>query len=142
MLQWISGLVLAVGIGAISQYRLHTLRAELSIARAESRAAQQSNHAREGVIHTLQATVQQQNTAMQRLQSTQEAIRTTYSEREDNLRRVYDTNIVQAWAATPLPVDLVRLRTHGPYTSAVDYFPQLPACASLPVTREHAQNKR
>jgi LysB family phage lysis regulatory protein len=141
-MSWIYALVLALGFGAVSQYQLHTLRADLAIAHAEARAAQQSNTAREGVIHTLQESAQQQNKAIQRLQSTQEAIRTTYSEREENIRRAYDTDVLQAWAATPLPVDIVRLRTHGPYTSAADYFPQLPACASLPVTRKYSKNER
>ncbi len=132
---WIYGLVLTLGFAAVSQYQLHTLRADLAVARADARTAQQSNSAREEVIHTLQDTAQQQNKAIQRLQSTQEAIRTTYHEREENIRRAYETDILQAWATTPLPMDIVRLRTHGPYIRAADYFPQLPACASLPPSR-------
>ncbi len=73
---WMYSLLLALGVGAVSQYQLHTLRADLAVARAEARTAQQSNSAREGVIQTLQKTTQYHSTALQRLQSMKEAIHT------------------------------------------------------------------
>ncbi len=141
-MRWSLGLVLALGVSAISQCQLTTLRADLMVAKEGIRAAQQSTQARDALIHTLQEHAERQNHAVQRLQSTQEAIRSTYTQREDTIRRSYEKGDNQTWAITHLPDSIIRLRTHGPYTHAAAYFPSLPTCAPLPLARESSTDQR
>lgn len=96
-------------------------------------AEQQKNTALTQDVKDKDATIQQLQEAeannkkrLAKLQTENQRIGVTLAERETLLERLHhDDPQVQAWADTPLPDAIVRLRQHAAATGASDYHPEL-----------------
>lgn len=127
-------LLAVVGFSAYTYTRYLQLKAEV----AESAAAQASKGLadRDATILTLRALSAAQSRLASSLDGERTALQQLASTREIQMRKLQDENTeIRAWAAVAIPVDVVRLRDHGPITGAASYRQLLSEGATLQSAR-------
>ena len=129
------GILLAgVAFGAYSYTRYLTVKAEM----AEQTAVQarQAIADRDATITQLRALSAAQARFTAQLGQERDGIRGALNSREIQMRKLQDENAnIRAWAAGPVPGDVVRLRDHGTLSGAAAYRQFLSGSAALPAAR-------
>lgn len=127
-------LLAAVAFGAYTYTRYLQLQAEV----AESAAAQarQGIADRDATILTLRTLGAAQSRLAASLDGQKTALQQLATTREIQMRKLQDENAeIRAWAAVPVPADVVRLRDHGTLTGAASYRQLLSQGAALQPAR-------
>jgi LysB family phage lysis regulatory protein len=122
---------------------VRALRAELAGARHELDGIQQNVADRDDTIQRLRQDAKDKAAQQAKLDRTGGAIASTLAAVQQENRRLTDENAdLRAWAATPLPDDVVRLHTGPALTGAGDYVERMPAGEPVHTAGDGAADQR
>lgn len=127
-------LLAAVAFSAYTYTRYLSVKADMAENTAQT-ALQQLETSKQ-VIERQDALIRAQERLAASLDGQRTALRELANTREIHMRKLLDENAeIRAWAAVPVPADVVRLRDHGTITGAAAYRQFMSQGAALPAAR-------